>query len=265
MSPRYRERVRTRYKIAYKKGVIYISNNIKLLCGDSNLLIKNIPNKSIDLIIIDPPYLLNMTGGKKGTSPLAKSLLSLEKELTDADLIDNYDLSILNEFIRVQDKINIYIWCNLAQIRQYLDFFIGKYNCSYEVIIWNKTNAMPLFNNKYLNDKEYCLYFRKRGYCNPSNYKLAKTVYYLPLTQKEKRLYNHPTIKPLEIIEAMVLNSSRKNETILDCFMGSGTTGVAVIKAGEDRKFIGIEKSKNYFLTAKKRIEDTIKDKEDKL
>ena len=124
---------------------------------------------------------------------------------------------------------------------------------------------MPLFNNKYLNDKEYCLYFRKRGYCNPTNYKLAKTVYYLPTTQKEKRLYKHPTIKPLEIIESLVLNSSRENETILDCFMGSGTTGVAVIRAGGNRKFIGIEKNKDYFLTAKKRIEDTLKDKEDKL
>lgn len=241
--------------------MIYIIDNIKLLYGDSNLLIKDIKDNSIDLIIIDPPYLLNMDGGKKGKSRFAKTLLSLEKELTDADLIDNYDLSILNEFIRIQDKVNIYIWCNLAQIRQYLDFFIGEHNCSYEIIIWNKTNAMPLFNNKYLNDKEYCLYFRKRGYCNPTNYKLAKTVYYLPTTQKEKRLYKHPTIKPLEIIESLVLNSSRENETILDCFMGSGTTGVAVINAGGNRKFIGIEKNKDYFLTAKKRIKDTIKDK----
>lgn len=245
--------------------MIYIIDNIKLLYGDSNLLIKDIKDNSIDLIIIDPPYLLNMDGGKKGKSRFAKTLLSLEKELTDADLIDNYDLSILNEFIRIQDKVNIYIWCNLAQIRQYLDFFIGKHNCSYEIIIWNKTNAMPLFNNKYLNDKEYCLYFRKRGYCNPANYKLAKTVYYLPTTQKEKKLYKHPTIKPLEIIESLVLNSSRENETILDCFMGSGTTGIAVINAGSNRKFIGIEKNKDYFLTAKKRIEDTLKDKEDKL
>ena len=177
MSSRDRERVKTRYRLANKKGVIYIIDNIKLLYGDSNLLIKDIKDNSIDLIIIDPPYLLNMDGGKKGKSRFAKTLLSLEKELTDADLIDNYDLSILNEFIRIQDKVNIYIWCNLAQIRQYLDFFIGEHNCSYEIIIWNKTNAMPLFNNKYLNDKEYCLYFRKRGYCNPANYKLAKTVY----------------------------------------------------------------------------------------
>lgn len=235
--------------------MIYI-DNIKLLLGDSNILIKDIPNNSIDLIVIDPPYLLNMTGGKKGTSKLAKNLLSLEKELTDANLINNYDLSILDEFVRVMKNVNIYIWCNISQIKQYLDYFIGKLNCSFDMLIWNKTNAIPLFNNKYLSDKEYCLYFRKRGYCNPPTYKYGKTIFYLPTTQKEKKLYGHPTIKPLEIIETIVINSSKPNETILDCFMGSGTTGVAVINVGEDRKFIGMEISEKYFNIAKKRIEE---------
>lgn len=235
--------------------MIYI-DNIKLLLGDSNILIKDIPNNSIDLIVIDPPYLLNMTGGKKGTSKLAKNLLSLEKELTDANLINNYDLSIFDELVRVMKKINIYIWCNVSQIKQYLDYFIGKLNCSFDILIWNKTNSIPLFNNKYLSDKEYCLYFRKRGYCNPPTYKHGKTVFYLPTTQKEKKLYGHPTIKPLEIIETIVINSSKPNETIFDCFMGSGTTGVAVINVGEDRKFIGMEISEEYFNIAKKRIEE---------
>lgn len=243
--------------------MIYINNNIKLYLGNSNILIKDIPDNSIDLIVIDPPYLLNMEGGKNGKSNLAKNLLSLEKELTDAKLIDNYDLSILNDFVRIMKNINIYIWCNLAQIKQYLDFFIGELNCSYEILVWNKTNAMPLFNNKYLSDKEYCLYFRKRGYCNPPTYKMGKTVFYLPTNQKDKKLYGHPTIKPLEIIETLVINSSRANETILDCFMGSGTTGVAVVNAGEDRKFIGMEISEEYFNIAKKRIEESIKIKED--
>ena len=128
-----------------KKEVIYINNNIKLYLGDSNKLIKNIPDNSIDLVIIDPPYLLNMTGGKKGTTKLAKNLKSLENELTTSNLVNGYDLSILNDLVRIMNKINIYIWCNIAQIKSYLDFFIGKLDCSYEILIWNKTNAMPLF------------------------------------------------------------------------------------------------------------------------
>lgn len=246
-----------------KKEVIHINNNIKLYLGNSNELIKDIPDNSVDLIVIDPPYLLNMSGGKKGTSDIAKSLLSLEKELTEVNLVNGYDMTILDDLVRVMNKINIYIWCNIAQIKSYLDYFIGKLDCSFEILIWNKTNAMPLFNNKYLSDKEYCLYFRKRGYCNPPTYQKGKTVFCLPTTQKEKKKYHHPTIKPLSIIERFIENSSRENETILDCFMGSGTTGEAVVNIGGNRKFIGMEKNEEYYNTAKARIEEAIRNKED--
>lgn len=49
---------------------------------------------------------------------------------------------------------------------------------------------MPTYNNKYLTDKEYCLYFRKGGYCNPQNYYDAKTVWELPINIKDKKLKN---------------------------------------------------------------------------
>ena len=91
---------------------------------------------------------------------------------------------------------------------------------------------MPLFNNKYMTDKEYCLYFRKGAYCNPKDYASAKTVFYQPINAKDKKQYGHPTIKPLNIIQTLIENSSTRGQTILDPFMGSGTTGVAAIKAG---------------------------------
>lgn len=105
------------------------------------------PDKSIDLIIIDPPYLLNMKGGKKGTSRFSKRLLTLEKELTEVNLVDGYDMTILDDLVRLMKVINIYIWCNISQIKSYFDYFIGKLDCSVDILVWNKTNAMPLFNN----------------------------------------------------------------------------------------------------------------------
>lgn len=99
------------------------------------------------------------------------------------------------------------------------------------------------------------MYFRKGGYCNPETYDEAKTVYYTPINQKDKDLYDHPTIKPLSIIKNLVKNSSKENDVVLDCFMGSGTTGVACKQL--NRKFIGIEIDKNYFEIAKNRIEGT--------
>lgn len=69
----------------------------------------------------------------------------------------------------------------------------------------------------------------------------------------DKKLWNHPTIKPLDFTEKIIRNSSRKGETVLDPFMGSGTTGVACKKL--ERNFVGIELSKEYFEIAEKRIE----------
>ena len=69
---------------------------------------------------------------------------------------------------------------------------------------------------------------------------------------KDKALYLHPTIKPLNIIETLVSNSSREAEVICDPFMGSGTTGVAAVKA--NRNFIGIELNPEYYKIAEKRI-----------
>lgn len=134
----------------------------------------------------------------------------------------------------------------------YIDFFVNKNNCSFDIIIWNKTNAMPLFNNKYLTDKEYCLYFRKGAYCNPSCYEDAKTVYYQPINVSDKDKFNHPTIKPMNIIETLIKNSSKPNEVVADFFMGSGTTCVACKNIG--RKYIGFEINEKWFNIAKDRL-----------
>ncbi len=234
-------------------------SKIELLQGDCLELMKNIPDNSVDLIVTDPPYLItNTTAG--GKSNLAKSIQKMNDEIFEKNLTKGFDLKILDEMLRIMKKTNIYIWCNHKQIPLYIDYFVTKHKCSFDILIWNKTNAMPLFNNKYLTDKEYCLYFRKSGYCNPSNYIEAKTVFYQPINKRDKDKYHHPTIKPLNIIETIIKNSSKPNDIILDMFMGSGTTGVACVNT--NRNFIGMELDENYFNIAKDRINQAIKDKE---
>lgn len=66
----------------------------------------------------------------------------------------------------------------------------------------------------------------------------------------------HPTQKPIELMEKIILNSSKPGDVVLDTFMGSGSTGVAAIK--NNRKFIGMELDDNYFEIAKQRINDAV-------
>lgn len=223
----------------------------KIHNGDSYELIKQIPDKSIDLICTDPPYDIENTKAG-GNSDFAKSIQGMNNELKENKLTESINPDILNDFIRVCKKPNIYIWCNKSQIPMYLNFFVEKHECSFDILIWKKTNAMPTFNNKYLTDKEYCLYFRKNAYCNPECYEDAKTVFELPINLKDKIEFEHTTIKPLKIIKTLIKNSSKPNDVILDTFLGSGTTAVAAKETG--RQFVAIEKEKRWYDIAVDRI-----------
>ncbi|MBQ7774526.1 MAG: site-specific DNA-methyltransferase [Lachnospiraceae bacterium] len=224
---------------------------LNLLQGDCLELFSQIPDNSVDLIVTDPPYQIDNT--KAGNnSALSKRIQSMNDELTEHRITDGFDEAVLDQMVRVLKNINIYIWCNAKQIPMYFKYFVEKLGCAFDIIVWVKSNAAPLFNNKYLTDKEYCLYFRRGGYCQPASYEKAKTAYFQPLNVRDKQMFKHPTIKPLNIIQTLVSNSSKENDTVLDCFMGSGTTGVACVKL--NRNFIGMEINENFFKIAQARI-----------
>lgn len=249
---------------------------MKLYQDDCINVLKNLPTGSIDLVVTDPPYEVETTGGAGSINSVKKMNVSL-KELDDLDISTGYDFEAVNdELVRVMKKINIYIWCNKTQIPEYFNYYVNKLGCKFDILCWHKTNAMPTYSNKYLSDTEYCLYFRKGGYCNPAEtaaardrdlaYEDAKTFryeteekvlsYLAPINQKDKKLWDHPTIKPLDFTESFIRNSSKPGDVVLDCFMGSGTTGVAAMSLGRD--FIGVELTKKYFDIANERINSVI-------
>jgi len=226
---------------------------MNLYNDDCMNILPTLKDNSVDLVVIDPPYdIPNITPGSN--SKLSKSLERSLKQLDESDIVGGYDIQAVNkELVRIMRGINIYIWCNKKQIPEYIDFYVNKLDCKFEILCWHKTNAMPTFNGKYLTDTEYCLYFHKEGYgAQPSCYDDAQTYFLAPINANDKKYYKHPTIKPLAIIERLIRNSSQVGDTVLDCFMGSGTTGVACKDL--EREFIGIEISKQWFDIAYDRI-----------
>lgn len=222
---------------------------IELHNCDCYEFIKTVPDNSVDLVVIDPPYMMECGSGG---GAFGKDKRSYHKEIDP--LNTNLNLDILNHLVRVLKKINIYIWCSKDQLRQYIDFFEDK-GCKTDMLCWHKTNPVPTCNNKYLSDTEYLLFFRENGVKLFGDYKTKKKWYLSPTNKDDKKLYQHPTIKPLNIIENLIINSSIRGGVVLDCFMGSGTTGVACKKLG--RSFIGCEINEEYFKIAERRINDT--------
>lgn len=176
----------------------------------------------------------------------------MNNELANGELTQSIGKEILDEFMRIMKVLNLYIWCNHKQIPMYLDYFVNKHKCSFDILIWVKQNATPLFCNKYLTDKEYCLYFRKGGYCNPQSYEEAKTVFCQPINIKDKLVFEHPTIKPLNIIKTLIKNSSNENDIVADFFAGSGSTCVAAKEL--NRQYIGIEIEPKWAKIAENRL-----------
>lgn len=224
-----------------------------IILGDAYKVVKDLKDKSVDLIVIDPPYEMSKSAGSNNY--ISKALGKVTGELEVDGLTAGIDISILDDLMRIMRKPNIYIWCNKKQIISYLDYFVVKNKCSFEILTWIKTNPIPAYGKNYLIDKEYCLYFRK-GIALHTTYESAKTYWITPTNVKDKRKYQHPTIKPLEIIETLINNSSSPGQVVLDCFLGSGTTVVAAKKLG--RRYIGIEYNSKYYEVAKKRISEVI-------
>jgi len=225
----------------------------KIYLGDWKDLITQIPDGSIDCIMTDPPYVINRSAGGGSVNNIKKLDKSLE-QLDYANLRNGYDMeTFAKEVERVQGgKINAYIWCNKSQIADYFRIYVGQMGCKYELICWHKQNALPTYSNKYLSDTEYCLYFHTGGFTHPQSYNDAKTYDVGFINHKDKKLWRHPTIKPLDIVRRLIRNSTTEGQTVLDPFIGSGTTGVACIN--ENRHFVGFELNEDYFKIANTRI-----------
>ena len=296
-------------------------NNIYL--GDCYELIKFVPDKSIDLVIIDPPY--EFVQGGKGHSDLGTrkhnnkgEIYSLDTDITKANIGTGYtsgggcfgtkkrayhsqlaptdvsearrryeeyvkehgvdeeserlrviantvdlgdkisfvskgfDNEILDELCRVMKKINIYVWCNKNQLRQIIDYFDDR-GCFIDLLTWNKTNPIPTCNNTYLSDIEYCVFAREKGVKVYGTVATKSKWFTSPCNVDDKKLYKHPTIKPLERIKDYIINSSERGGVVLDTFLGSGTTCLAAKQLG--RQWIGFELNPEFYQIALDRMQ----------
>lgn len=240
---------------------MFKENNYELWQGDCLELMKNIPDKSVDMILCDLPY---------GTTQCKwDTIIPFE------DLWKQY-----NRVIKTDGAIVLFgsepfsSSLRMSNIKKY------KYDW-----VWDKKQAGNVLNAKrqplktfeniiVFNTKSYYPQMRtgklrKKGGLNKQpeitgkvdlNYTTYNDQYYpiaiLEFSNANKRNRLHPTQKPVELLEYLIKTYTQEGEVILDNTMGSGSTGVAALKL--HRKFIGIELDTQYFEIAKKRIQDIV-------
>ncbi len=223
---------------------------IDLRLGDCLEIMKDIPDESIDCVVTDPPY-RTISGGNKSEkwkSGYAKSVLHKnDGKIFDCNAIQFEEW--LPEVYRVlKDETHFYCMtnttnlCKIVEVAEKVGFYL------HNILVWEKNTANA--NRWYMKNCEFTLLFKK-GRAKTINNPSSKMVHKFDNPRKKA----HPTEKPVKLMELYVLNSSNEGETVLDLFMGSGSTGVACVNT--NRRFIGIELDEKYFNIAKERIYGT--------
>lgn len=222
---------------------------INLMLGDCLERMKEIPDGSVDLILTDPPYLMTKQG-KSCRPNYMKSGMS--DNLFEGKLPNTTEWMKLC-YEKLKEDSHFYVFTNTNSLQDFLNTATKQGFKLHNVISMIKDTKMP--NRWYLKYTEIVLFFRK-GNAVPINDMTSRDYEFVIMpTQKNGKV--HISQKPLEFVEKLIMNSSKKGQLILDPFMGSGTTGVACVNTS--RNFIGIEMDEKYFEIAKKRINETEK------
>jgi len=225
--------------------------------GDCLSLLKTLPERSIDLIFADPPY--NLSGESFLTTKSGK-VAKLNKGNWDiiAD-IHKFNESWIKECIRVLSDTGT-IWIS-GTLHNHPSVGVTLKKLGLWIIndvIWFKRNATPLLSCNRFAPSTELIWVASKSKKYFFNYDAAKRINggkqmkNLWVINAERHKTKHPTEKPETLLERVILIGSREGDTILDPFLGSGTTGVVAKRL--NRNFIGFELNKEYFDIAKNRL-----------
>jgi len=250
-------------------GVLLNEAPVSLFNEDFFGAISRIPDTSVDLVVADPPYGLGKDYGNDSDRLSGTDYLEFSRRWTDAVIPKLKPSGSLYVFLTWQYSPEVFSHLKTRML------MINE-------IIWDrKVPSMGGSTRKFssVHDTIGLFAVSRDYYFDVDSVRIA----YDPVTKKartrsifvgkkwlevgynpkdvwsETRLHrqhpereDHPTQKPLKIVERMVLASSPRGGLVLDPFMGSGTTAVAALRHG--RRFVGFELNRSYFATAKRRV-----------
>lgn len=252
----------------YRGKYYFETDNFKLIYNDIFKAIKKVEDKSIDMIFADPPYFLS----SDGITCSGGKMVSVNKGEWDKTLSikekHKFNRKWIKECYRIL-KDNGTIWIS-GTLHNIYSIGMALEEEEFKIInniTWQKTNPPPnlacktfthstetiLWARKDLKNIKYTFNYEIMKKLN--NNKQMKDVWTTSLTKpSEKKQGKHPTQKPLEILDKIILASTNENDLVLDPFCGSSTTGISAVRL--NRRYIGIDNEKEYLEISKKRFKE---------
>ena len=219
-----------------------MNENYKLYLGDCFEVMKDFEDKSVDVSFTSPPY------NRKRN----------DKYSLYDDTLDNYFdflCKFTDELLRVTKR---HVFVNIQKNyynKEDVFKYIGKYSKQIkEIIIWEKTNPMPASGNSITNAYEF--FFVLGDKALKSNTTYTKNI--LSTSVNTQSIDGHKAVMKLEVAEWFIDKFTQEGDIVLDCFAGTGTTGVACLKDNKC-KFVGIELIEEYYNIAVRRLDEVNK------
>lgn len=210
-------------------------------------LLKTTPDKSVDLVLIDPPYEVSRDTNFQSGEPKGADTDRFRVSMDFGEWDNNFtglDLVIKECYRLLKDGGTLICFYDLWKLTTLKEYFELANFKQLRFIEWLKTNPVPLNSktNYLTNSREIAIVGVKKG--KPTfNSEYDNGIYNYPICHDKGRF--HPTQKPVALLEDLILKHSNENDTVLDCFAGSGSTAVAAHNT--NRNFVGCELSKEYF------------------
>ena len=240
-------------------------SDIKLYQGDCLEIMKQISDKSIDMILCDLPY--GTTACKwDSVIPFDKLWEQYLRIIKDNGAVLLFGREPFSSYLRLSN-INNYKYDWIWEKSKYSNFLNLQKQPAFNfenISVFYK--LQPTYNPIMRPGTPYIDHGRKKSLNNQQNIGCKS---YTPITNNGTRYPNstiffnngnnnnvHPTQKPLELCKYLIKTYTNEGDLVLDNCMGSGTTGVACKLL--NRNFIGIELDEKYFKVAKERIDNTI-------
>ena len=224
--------------------------------------LNEVADKSVDCVITDPPYWHKKSPGKPYSQ---RKQCKTESKFSNSELynyegdmiqgmsdFDNTHIEKLMQAIEPKMKImNAYVFCSETQVPYYA-MWAENNGYMFSILVWEKPLSI-INKNRFSQNLEYIVRVYDYGTAlrrvsNNDFYNRVKKT--SPVNGSEKI---HPTQKPIALIRELLLLNTDEGDSVLDPFIGSGTTAIACIK--EKRHFIGFELNKEYYDKANKRIQ----------
>jgi site-specific DNA-methyltransferase (adenine-specific) len=233
---------------------------VRLYLGDCLSVLPTLEAGSVDAVITDPPYSVSEKGSVHvGRNGDRRNLDFFECDLDWERMTQTVVEASGMARAASSEQASHYWWCGHRQLGR-LAAVYENLGWKTKFLVWAKACPVPAPPwSGWPSGAELCLYAYRPGRkwrlapheMPPSNVIVADSFRY-----GQPGKVDHPTQKPLKVIEPLVAASTDAADLVLDCFTGSGTTGVACVRTG--RRFIGIEKEPRYFDIAVKRISDEL-------